>query len=386
MAKPIGIQLYTVRDALAQGFNDVVRKIAAIGYKGVETAGFPGTTPQAAADLFKSLGLEVSSAHSPLPLDDKRDEVLNIMKILGCKYLVCPWIAPDEYKTVESTLAVCKRLNDANKVAQGAGLKLVYHNHWFEYERIAGTNTYPYKVMVENLDPVLQPYLEDTYLNTRTPIGTNGTTNFDFTVGATGSNAATRFRIVFAPTEALPITFTSIKAFLQDQNIDVQWRTENEVNVKNYIVEKSVDGSNFSSIATTPATGNNAASAVYVVADTKPAEGYNYYRVTSVDINGKTSTTNVVKVFVGAVAHNIIISPNPITDGMIHLQLLNQPAGKYNIRLMNNLGQIIVEKQITHAGGNATELIKWNYNLAHGMYKLEVIQPDGSIKLINVMY
>ncbi len=67
--------------------------------KGVEPAGFPGTTPQAAADLFKSLGLEVPSAHSPLPLGDKRAEVLETMRILGCKYLVCPHIPPDEYKT-----------------------------------------------------------------------------------------------------------------------------------------------------------------------------------------------------------------------------------------------------------------------------------------------
>ena len=104
------------------------------------------------------------------------------------------------------------------------------------------------------------------------------------------------------------------------------------------------------------------------------------------DINGKTSYTNVVKVLMGSMKQDITIYPNPITDGMIHLQLMNEPQGKYNIRLLNKLGQLILQKQITHAGGNATELIKWDYNLAHGMYQLEVIKPDGSIKDLNVMY
>ncbi len=160
MPKPIAVQLYTVREAIEQDFEGVVRKIAAWGYKGVEPAGFPGTTPQAAADLFKSLGLAVPSAHSPLPLADKQDEVLETMRVLGCAYLVCPFIPADEYKSIESTLAVCERLNSANAIARDAGLTLLYHNHWWEYEPLG--DTYPYKVMLENLDPTIG-FEIDTY-------------------------------------------------------------------------------------------------------------------------------------------------------------------------------------------------------------------------------
>ncbi len=291
---------------------------------------------------------------------------------------------------------------DARKmINSGANLAIRHNNTLLAVERRAplsasdtiflnisglGAATYQFHFDAQNLDPALQAVLLDTYLGTRTPVNMTGTTDISFTISNAASNTATRFMILFSPAEALPLTFTSVKAFLQDQNIDVQWRTQNEMNVKNYIVEKSLDGNNFSTMTTTAATGNNGSSAVYVITDTKPVEGYNYYRVTSVDINGKTSTTSVVKVFIGALAHNITIYPNPITDGMIHLQLVNEPAGRYNIRLYNHLGQLITQKEITHAGGNATELIKWNYNLAHGMYKLEVIQPDNSVKLINVMY
>jgi hypothetical protein len=58
----------------------------------------------------------------------------------------------------------------------------------------------------------------------------------------------------------------------------------------------------------------------------------------------------------------------------------------YGIRLLNPLGQVIVAKQASHAGGNGTENIKWDYNLAHGVYQLEVTKPNGEVAVIKVMY
>ncbi|MCC6803299.1 MAG: sugar phosphate isomerase/epimerase [Anaerolineae bacterium] len=158
MAKPIAVQLYSVREALAQDTEGVIRKIASFGYQGVEP--FGGVNAQAVADLCGELGLKIPSTHIGLPLGEKRDEMLNFVRILGCQYLVVPWIAPDEFKTVESTIAVCNRLNEANQVARDAGLTLVYHNHWFEFEPLGDTR--PYKVMAEHLDPTIA-FEIDTY-------------------------------------------------------------------------------------------------------------------------------------------------------------------------------------------------------------------------------
>jgi len=160
MVKPVGIQLYSLREALVADFDSVVRRVAEIGYAGVETAGFPGTTPAHAADLFRSLGLTVSSAHSPMPLGDKRGEVLDTMALLGAKYLVCAFLPPEEFTSVDKIKAQCDRLNEAAAVANGAGLTLVYHNHWWEYQPVDGW--YPYQVMVENLDPSVK-FEIDTY-------------------------------------------------------------------------------------------------------------------------------------------------------------------------------------------------------------------------------
>ena len=255
---------------------------------------------------------------------------------------------------------------------------------------LTGVRVQPYQFQfnADNINTAgIEGFLEDNYLHTRHPINLSGSTVVNFTVvNIAGSYAPDRFRIVFAPSVALPVTFTSVKAYRQDKNINVEWRVENEMNMKQYEVEKSTNGTQFTTLAVVPATANGRPSAIYVTIDVNPVEGYNYYRIKSVDINGKTAYTNVVKVLMGSLKHDITINPNPITDGMIHLQFLNQPEGKYGIRLLNKLGQVIISKQISHAEGSSTELIKWDYNLAHGMYQLEVTKPDGDVKDINVLY
>ena len=160
MALPVGLQLYTLRDALAQDYEGVVRRVAEMGYAGVEPAGFPGTTVEKAAALFRSLGLDVPGAHTPLPLGEQRSEVLETMAALGCRYLICPYMPPEEFATPDKVKAMCDRLNEANEIARGAGLTLVYHNHWWEYEPVNGF--VPYQMMLEWLDPTIQ-FEIDTY-------------------------------------------------------------------------------------------------------------------------------------------------------------------------------------------------------------------------------
>lgn len=160
MSAPIALQLYTVRDALAQDFEGVVKQVADMGYDGVETAGFPGTTPQAAARLFQELGLTVSSAHAPLPLGDRQGEVLETMAALGCQRLVCAYLSPDEYRSLDQIRRNCDMLNEANAVAVTNGLSLGLHNHWWEFEPVEGQ--YPYHLWLEHLDPAV--FFEiDTY-------------------------------------------------------------------------------------------------------------------------------------------------------------------------------------------------------------------------------
>ena len=151
-------------------------------------------------------------------------------------------------------------------------------------------------------------------------------------------------------------------------------------------MEKSANGTSFANIATKAATGNAGTTSIYQSVDEQPVSGYNYYRIRSVDLDGKVNYSNVVKVWMEPQKSDIAIYPNPITNGIVNLQLINQPAGEYKIRLYNNAGQLLYSKQVTHAEGSSTEKINWDYSLAHGMYLLEVVQPDGHRKIIKVLY
>ncbi|MCG3149637.1 MAG: hypothetical protein PCFJNLEI_03102 [Verrucomicrobiae bacterium] len=150
MPAPIGIQLYTVRDQLAKGFEPTIRQIAAMGYVGVETAGFPGTTAEAAAKLFKSLGLQVSSAHTGLPLGDDKNKVLDLAKTLGITRIVSGK-GPDDFKTPELIKKTCALFNQAAQAAKENGLTFSIHNHWWEFQSLNGKPVYQY--MLEQLDP-----------------------------------------------------------------------------------------------------------------------------------------------------------------------------------------------------------------------------------------
>lgn len=164
MAK-VGIQLYTVRDALSADFEGVIRRIAAMGYDGVEPAGNYGTGVHDAKALFDSLNLEVPSAHMGALIADAeaRSKALDDALVLGAQYVVVPFIPPDQFESPEQIVGHCHRINEAAKDAAARGLKLVYHNHAWEFtsKEALGYQT-PFDLMLKHLDPSVGFEL-DTY-------------------------------------------------------------------------------------------------------------------------------------------------------------------------------------------------------------------------------
>jgi Secretion system C-terminal sorting domain len=246
---------------------------------------------------------------------------------------------------------------------------------------------YRFEIDASNLSANgMQGFLEDSYLGTKTPLNMSGVTDYNFAmVNIPGAYAADRFRIVFQPTHALAVTITSLTASQKGKTIAVEWKVDNQPNIKEYEIEKSADGNNFSNVATVQANSN--ATTSYSWTDVNPVAGYNYYRVKSVAINGKTSYTQIVKVQAdGALNRDITVFPNPIVNGTINLQLTNQPEGVYHVRVINQLGQAVLYKQVIHNEGSSSEAIQLDSNLAHGVYQVEVSSPANDVKVIKVLY
>ncbi len=163
MPAPIALQLYSVREDLAKDFAGTVHKVAEFGYAGVEPAGFPGSSPQAASALFRELGLQVPSAHTPLPLGEHEAEVLAAMEAIGCRRIVSG-MGPDAFKTLELVKQSCETFNQASAVAQAHGMRFGLHNHWWEYQKLDGR--YVYQIMLDLLDPAVFFELDTYWIQT----------------------------------------------------------------------------------------------------------------------------------------------------------------------------------------------------------------------------
>ncbi len=153
MNPPLGLQLYTLREKLAEDFEGTVRRVAAIGYAGVETAGMYGQSPQDAANLFHALGLQISSMHMPLPLLENITLAIDTAKTLDVKRVVCAWMPPEKFATMDALRATCDELNTANEIVRGNALELHYHNHWQECARIG--DKFVYQHMLDLLQPTV---------------------------------------------------------------------------------------------------------------------------------------------------------------------------------------------------------------------------------------
>ena len=135
--KPISIQLYTLRDEAAKDFPGVLRRLAAIGYKGVEPAGFFGITPKELRAFVEDLGMVISSTHSPWANPDNLDEVIAACGEMGVT-LTATGYGPENFATVDAIKQTAESASRMHEKLAAAGLTLVVHNHQWEFEKIDG--------------------------------------------------------------------------------------------------------------------------------------------------------------------------------------------------------------------------------------------------------
>ncbi|MEP6711712.1 MAG: T9SS type A sorting domain-containing protein [Ferruginibacter sp.] len=135
----------------------------------------------------------------------------------------------------------------------------------------------------------------------------------------------------------LPLNFTSISAYPKSNAVQVEWTTENEINVKKFELERSADGTQFSKISTVNAIAGNATG--YRWFDATPLKGNNYYRVKAIDGDGKFSYSLVRLIkFIGSEV--IILYPNPVKKGTT-LQVVLQNTIADKIEIINAAGTLL---------------------------------------------
>lgn len=151
---PVALQLYTVREDAARDFVGTLDEVAAIGYGGVELAGYGPLTPEELRAKLDALDLEIAGSHVALArLENEIDTVIAECQTLRCPTVVCP-VLPVERRMEAGFRDLASSLNRISAAVGASGLQFCYHNHAFEFEtEIDGMAAYDW--LMANTDPAL---------------------------------------------------------------------------------------------------------------------------------------------------------------------------------------------------------------------------------------
>jgi sugar phosphate isomerase/epimerase len=165
---PLGLQLYSVRKVLPTDYAGTLHKVAALGYREVEAAGFDGHSAAEVKAAMADAGLRCVSAHYPWSqLSTGLDAILEFHKVLGAEYIVCaspghkspPAAGAERTFTLEDWRWNAEQFNQAAAKVKAAGFRFGYHNHTPEFVVVDGVT--PYDELMRLTDPALVTFEMD---------------------------------------------------------------------------------------------------------------------------------------------------------------------------------------------------------------------------------
>lgn len=160
---PLGLQLWSVRDSLAQDVPGTLARLYDMGFREVELAGTYDLTPEQFSRALEAAGLEATSMHVSYDrLGDDLDAVLDEAELFGVDYVGVAWIPHDESFTVEDARDAAADFNAWGAAAAERGVTFFYHIHGYEF-RESDDGTVPLDVMMEETDPDLVKYEIDVF-------------------------------------------------------------------------------------------------------------------------------------------------------------------------------------------------------------------------------
>ncbi len=131
---PVGLQLYSLREALKKDVPGTLAKVRALGIREVESAGTWGQSAEEHRAALDKADLVCRASHIGLDkLQGDAAAAFKEVKTLGARWVVCPWIPHDKVFGRENALKAAEAFNGVAKAAKGEGLRFAYHCHGYEF-------------------------------------------------------------------------------------------------------------------------------------------------------------------------------------------------------------------------------------------------------------
>lgn len=137
MNRHLALQLYTLREEAKEDFPGVIRSVAETGYKGVEFAGLHGHEPREIRKILDDCGLRACSAHMGAPSDETLADTVETAEILGFDTVISMH-GKDTFAATDSIKQAGEQLQRSAELLKPHGLRLGYHNHWWEMVDLEG--------------------------------------------------------------------------------------------------------------------------------------------------------------------------------------------------------------------------------------------------------
>ena len=137
--RPVGYQLYSARDEAAQDLNAVLASLKAMGYDGVEFAGFYGHTAEEVKEMLDKNGLVAVSSHVQFSLiENDMFGTIAYHQAIGCKCIAEPYLDDATRPGAPGFAHAIAVIDKFGRLLKEAGMTLLYHNHDFEFIDLSG--------------------------------------------------------------------------------------------------------------------------------------------------------------------------------------------------------------------------------------------------------
>lgn len=183
----------------------------------------------------------------------------------------------------------------------------------------------------------------------------------------------------------LAVLFVDVKAFQKDSGVQIEWSNLTEKDIAVYSVERSINGTDFTTIYQQLPLDNRNNKRSYEAFDPNPVSGANFYRIKARELSGKDFYSKILNINLAQKNKGLSLYPNPVSGTAITISLSGLQKGQYNLQFVNMSGQVIGKQSIYYRGTGLTQTLTLPSAIKQGVYSI-IVTGEGYSESKSFVY